>query len=64
MNCEEYDRNRERFEDLPEDIRDFVSGGFVCAFAGYFMGYDCVHVMLEAQTILQDKGLSVKMICP
>lgn len=62
MNCEEYDRNRERFEDLPEDIRDFVSEGFVCAFAGYFMGYDCVHVMLEAQTILQDKGLSVKMI--
>lgn len=62
MNCEEYDRNRERFEDLPEDIRDFVSEGFVCAFAGYFMEYDGVNVMLEAEKILQDKNIPVKMI--
>lgn len=62
MDCEEYDRNRERFEELPADIREFVSDGFVCMFAGYFMGYDCVNVMLEAQNILQENGISVKMI--
>lgn len=62
MDCEEYDKNCERFEDLPADIRDFVSEGFVCAFTGYFIGYDCVNVMLEAERILQDKGISVKMI--
>ncbi len=62
MDCEEYDRNRERFEGLPEDIRDFVSEGFVCAFAGYFMEYDGVNVMLEAGKILQDKGILVKMV--
>lgn len=62
MDCEGYDKNRERFGYLPADIRDFVSDGFVCAFTGYFIGYDCVHVMLEAERILQDKSIPVKMI--
>lgn len=62
MDCEEYDKNSERFGCLPADIRDFISEGFVCAFTGYFMEYDGVHVMLEAKKILQDKGIPVKMI--
>lgn len=35
---------------------------FICTFAGYYMIYEGVYVMLEALKILEKKGLPVKMI--
>lgn len=62
MDCGEYDKNCERFEHLPMEIRNFILDGFVCAFTGYFMEYEGVNVMLEAEKILQDRGIPVKMV--
>jgi glycosyltransferase involved in cell wall biosynthesis len=62
MDCERYDQNRDKLELLPNEVREFLSKGFICAFTGYFMEYDGVYVMLEAQRILQEKNVDVKML--
>ena len=62
MDCERYDKNRENTQLIPDNIRKFIADGFICTFTGYFMEYDGVNVMLESQKILQDKGISVKMV--
>lgn len=62
MDCERFDKNSEQLDLLTEEIKEFISEGFVCVFAGYFMEYDGVFVMLEAQKILQSKGSPIKMI--
>lgn len=62
MDCERYDENRNRFEELPDIIKQFVSEGFICVFTGYYMEYDGVNVMLEAEKILQENGLPIKMV--
>lgn len=70
MDCERFDRNKNCMDLLPENIRNFMELGnpdkakrpFICAFAGYYMAYEGVYVMLEAQKILESKGLPVKMI--
>ena len=71
MDCERFDKNRNNIDLLPENIRDFMGLNileikeetpFICAFAGYYMPYEGVYVMLEAQKILEAKGLPVKMI--
>lgn len=62
MDCGRFDENKKRMDLLPEEIREFMAGSFVCAFAGYYMTYEGVYVMLEAQKMLEAKGLPVKMI--
>jgi len=62
MDCERYDENRERFEELPDTIKQFVSEEFICAYTGYYVEYEGVNVMLEAAKILQEKGLPIRMI--
>lgn len=62
MDCPRFDENRKKTELLPEEIQDFLKDSFVCSFAGYYMTYEGVYVMLEALKILEEKGLPVKMI--
>lgn len=70
MDCDRFDENRKNISLLPEDIRKFMGlenpdrteKPFVCSFAGYYMNYEGVYVMLEAQKILGAKGLPVKMV--
>lgn len=62
MDCERFDKNRERLDLLPEDLRQFMEGGFVCAFTGYYMKYEGVFVMLEAMKLLQQENIPVKMV--
>lgn len=62
MDCARFDQNAKKYELLPEDIRKFMDNSFVCTFAGYYMAYEGVFVMLEAAKILLKKGLPIKMI--
>lgn len=62
IDCERYDKNSEKTKLIPDKIRTFISDGFICTFTGYFMEYEGVKVMLEAQKILQDRGIFVKMV--
>ncbi len=69
MDCKRFDSNCAKADLLPEEIRAFMGirdqgerKDFVCSFAGYYMTYEGVYVMLEAQKILERKGLPVKMV--
>ena len=72
MDCERFDRNMGRVDLLPEEIQNFTGIGnnefrsgekeFICTFAGYYMTYEGVYVMLEAQKILEAEGMPVKMV--
>ena len=62
MDCDRFDENVKKKELLPAAIRDFISSGFICSFAGYYMTYEGVYVMLEALKILEEKGLPIKMV--
>ncbi len=62
MDCERFDKNAERYPELPQEIRDFIGDGFLCVFAGYYMIYEGVYEMLEAAKVLSDKGLPVKFV--
>ena len=62
MDCDRFDENAEREELLPKPVREFLLSGWICSFAGYYMAYEGVYVMLEALKILEEKGLPVKMI--
>lgn len=62
MDCSRFDENRERTELLPREIQEFLKDSFVCSFAGYYMAYEGVYVMLEALKILESKKLPIKMI--
>lgn len=62
MDCPRFDENREKTDLLPKEMQEFLKDSFVCSFAGYYMTYEGVYVMLEALKILESKGLPVKMI--
>ncbi len=62
MDCERFDKNKERQKLLPENIQKFLENGFICGFTGYYVKYNGVYTMLEAMKILRDRGLPVKMI--
>lgn len=62
MDCDRFDENAKKEEMLPNPVREFLSDGFICSFAGYYMVYEGVYVMLEALKILEEKGLPVKML--
>lgn len=62
MDCERFDLNKEKIENLPQEIREFMKDSFVCSFAGYYMTYEGVYVMLKAAKILKDRNIPVKMV--
>ncbi len=63
MDCERFDSNTGNTDLLPMEVRDFINDkeSFICSFAGYYMVYEGVYVMLEALKILEGKGLPIKM---
>lgn len=62
IDCQRFDKNARRMDLLPEKVQEFIKDSFVCSFAGYYMTYEGVYVMLEALKILELKGFPVKMI--
>lgn len=64
MDCSRFDNNSTNFDLLPEEIKHFINDGksFLCSFAGYYMTYEGVYVMLAALEILEKKNLPVKMV--
>ena len=63
MDCDRYDKNaEEKLELVPEEIREFVNGYFVCTFAGYYMSYEGVYTMLEAAEKLEKEELPIRMV--
>ncbi len=70
MDCERFDRNCSNIQMLPAKMKEFLclnhkdsaSRPFICSFAGYYMVYEGVYVMLEALKILEAKHLPVRMI--
>jgi len=62
IDCERFDSNAKRFDELPEAIRGFVTESFLCSFAGYYMPYEGVYVMLEAAKILRERNVPIKMV--
>lgn len=62
MDCDRFDENSKKTDLLPEKIREFMKDSFICSFAGYYMTYEGVYVMLEALKQLEQKGLPIKMV--
>ncbi|SOC38429.1 glycosyltransferase family 4 protein [Ureibacillus acetophenoni] len=63
MDCERYDNYAESKKELiPIEIRNFMKDSFVCVFAGYYIKYEGVYIMLEAAKKLQDNGIPIKML--
>lgn len=71
MDCSRFDSNSGNTDLLPEEIRNFAKIGnppelqdrpFLCSFAGYYMAYEGVYVMLEALKILEQKNLPIRMV--
>lgn len=64
LDCKRFDYNSNRTDLLPEEVKKFVGGfnggnnPFLCTFAGYYMAYEGVYVMLEALKILESRGYS------
>lgn len=69
MDCKRFDENRTKIDLLPEEIQRFIGlndhsdkKDFICSFAGYYMTYEGVYVMLQALKILESRNLSIKMV--
>jgi len=62
MDCKRFDKNKLNVDLLPREIRSFMQGAFVCSFAGYYMTYEGVYVMLEAARYLLKKNIPIKMV--
>ena len=62
MDCGRFNENKMNKEKIPEKIRDFIKDSFVCTFAGYYMIYEGVYVMLGAAKLLKEKGLPIRMV--
>lgn len=64
MDCAKFDKNAvEKASDVSEEIKNFTSGDdLVCAFTGYFMEYEGVHVMLKAAKEFRDKNMPIKFL--
>ena len=63
MDCERFDTNAEMKQNLiPDEIRSFMKDAFVCVFAGYYMKYEGVYMILEAAKQLKQKGLPIKIV--
>ncbi len=57
-----FDKNATRYEELPNDVKEFIGDSFLCVFTGYYKDYEGVHEMLEAAQILLKKNLPIKFV--
>ena len=62
MFTEKFDENASKYNELPEEIRKFVGGSFLCVFTGFYKDYEGVYDMLEAAKILQDEKKPIKFV--
>lgn len=62
MDCERFDKNATRYDELDNELKAFVGDDFVCVFTGYYMEYEGVLEMLQAAKIIKDKGLDIKFV--
>lgn len=63
MDCERFDRNAvEKKDEVPKEIQSFVADSFTCVFAGYFMEYEGVLVMLQAAKHFHDNNIPIKFL--
>lgn len=62
MDCERFDKNAARYDELPLKLREFADDSFLCVFAGYYIDYEGVFEMLKAAKILLDKNLPIKFV--
>lgn len=62
MDCDRFDANAKKYEQLPTEIKDFIGNSFCCVFTGYYMEYEGVHEMMEAAQIIQKKNLPIKFV--
>ena len=54
MDCERFDTNALRYDELPKEIKEFIGDSFLCVFTGYYMPYEGVMEMLEAAKLTRD----------
>lgn len=62
MDCDRFDNNAKKVDELPAELYEFIKNEFVCSFAGYYMTYEGVYVMLEAAKILKDRNVPISML--
>jgi glycosyltransferase involved in cell wall biosynthesis len=62
MDCTRFDKNAEKYDELPEEIKTFIGDDFLCVFTGYYVEYEGVYEMLEASNILQTKHVPIKFL--
>ncbi len=63
LDCIRYDNFAEtKYDLLPNEIKNFIDGTFLCVFTGYYMEYEGVYVMLEAAKILKEKKHKCKNV--
>lgn len=53
---------KEKTNLLPKEIINFSESDYLCTFAGYYMEYEGVHIMLEAAKILKERNIPIKML--
>lgn len=63
MDCRRFDNNAVVYsQQIPQEILSFIKNSFVCVFAGYYMTYEGVYVMLKAAQRLQQHRIPIKML--
>lgn len=62
MHTDIYDKNAQRYDELPQEIKSFINNNFLCVFTGYYKEYEGVLEMLQAAKILRDKELPIKFL--
>lgn len=63
INCDRFDLLANERK-IPKDIDTFIDGKFVCVFAGYYMSYEGIYMMLEAaEEILSINNKIVFLFC-
>ena len=61
MDCRRFIENS-KTQEIPDDIKNFISNSFVCVFTGYYMKYEGVYTMLDAAKTIKEKGYSIKFL--
>lgn len=62
MDCARFDMNAKRYDQLPQDLQNFIGDSFLCVFTGYYVDYEGIYEMLEAAKLLQKKNIPVKFV--
>jgi glycosyltransferase involved in cell wall biosynthesis len=62
MDCKRFDENAKKFEQLPEEVKNFIGDSFCCVFTGYYMEYEGVNEMLEAAKLINELQTPIKFV--